>query len=60
MKRWEMVTSSFKNLETVKAFKFALKKCVPKNCPCRLCKRCMSNKMVFYKSFQKYILYLHE
>ena len=40
---WQLVPSKFKDLNTVSAFKAAIKKCKPNNCPCRLCKTYIGN-----------------
>ena len=40
---WQLVSSKFKDLNTVSAFKAAIKKCKPNNCPCRLCKTYIGN-----------------
>ena len=50
-KIWEMVASNAKNLGTVKAFIFAIKRWLPENYPCRLG---MSIKLAFYE-FLTYI-----
>ena len=44
-KIWEIVPNDIKDPEAVKAFQFAIKKWLPKNYSCRICKW--------------YILYLH-
>ena len=40
---WQLVLSEFKDLNTVSAFKAAIRKWKPKNYPCRLCKRYIGN-----------------
>ena len=40
---WELVPSEYKDLNTVSAFKEAIRKWKPKNCPCRLCKTYIGN-----------------
>ena len=37
-KIWELVPNEMKNLESLTAFKTAIKKWKTRNCPCRLCK----------------------
>ena len=37
-KIWELVRNEMKNLESLTAFKTAIKKWKTTNCPCRLCK----------------------
>ena len=37
-KIWELVPNEMKNLESLTAFKTAIKKWKTTNCPCRLCK----------------------
>ena len=37
-KIWELVPNEMKNLESLAAFKTAIKKWKTRNCPCRLCK----------------------
>ena len=37
-KIWEIIPSSYKNLPTLDAFKQSIKKWIPIECPCRLCK----------------------
>ena len=40
---WQLVPSEFKDLNTVSAFKAAIRKWKPNNCPCRLCKTYIGN-----------------
>ena len=40
---WQLVPSEFKDLNTVSAFKAAIRKWRPNNCPCRLCKSYIGN-----------------
>ena len=40
---WQLVPSEFKGLNTVSAFKAAIRKWKPNNCPCRLCKTYIRN-----------------
>ena len=40
---WQLVPFEFKDLNTVSAFKPAIRKWKPNNCPCRLCKRYIGN-----------------
>ena len=40
---WQLVLSEFKDLNTVSAFKAAIRKWKPNNCPCRLCKTYIEN-----------------
>ena len=40
---WQLVPSEFKNIHTVSAFKAAIRKWKPNNCPCRLCKTYIGN-----------------
>ena len=40
---WQLVPSEFKDLNTVSAFKAAIRKWKPNNCSCRLCKRYIGN-----------------
>ena len=40
---WQIVLSEFKDLNTVSAFKAAIRKWKPNNCPCRLCKTYIGN-----------------
>ena len=40
---WQLVPSEPKDLNTVSAFKAAIKEWKPKNFPCRLCKRYIGN-----------------
>ena len=35
---WQLVPSEFEDLNTASAFKAAIRKWKPSNCPCRLCK----------------------
>ena len=39
----QLVPSEFKDLNTVSAFKAAIRKWKPNNCPCRLCKTYIGN-----------------
>ena len=41
-KIWELVQNEMKNLESLTAFKTAIKKWKTTNCPCRLCKNYIS------------------
>ena len=49
---WQLVLSEFKDLNTVSAFKVAIRKWNPNSCPCRLCKT--------YWKFWIYLNYLFE
>ena len=40
---WQLVPSEFKDLNTVSAFKAAIGRWKPNNCPCRLCKTHIGN-----------------
>ena len=40
---WQLVPSEFKDLNTVSAFKAAIRKWKPNKCPCRLCKTYIGN-----------------
>ena len=40
---WQLVPSEFKDLNTIGAFKTAIRKWKPNNCPCRLCKTYIGN-----------------
>ena len=40
---WQLLPSEFKDLNTVSAFKAAIRKWKPNNCPCRLCKTYIGN-----------------
>ena len=40
---WQLVPSEFKDLNSVSAFKAAIRKWKPKNCPCRICKTFIGN-----------------
>ena len=40
---WQLVRSEFKDLNIVTAFKAAIRKWRPNNCPCRLCKTYIRN-----------------
>ena len=40
---WQLVPSEFKDLNIVSAFKGAIRKWKPNNCPCRLCKTYIGN-----------------
>ena len=42
-KIWDMVPSNIKDLNNLSAFKQAIKKWKPENCPCRLCKTYIPN-----------------
>ena len=42
-KIWDIVPLELKELTSLNAFKKGIKKCQPKNCPCRLCKQYLSN-----------------
>ena len=35
---WQLIPSEFKEFNTASAFKAAIRKWKPNNCPCRLCK----------------------
>ena len=37
-KFWNLVPNEYKTIESLEEFKEKIKTCVPKNCPCRLCK----------------------
>ena len=37
-KIWDILPNEIKEKETLEAFKVAIKKWKPENCPCRLCK----------------------
>ena len=38
-KIWELISDELKELESLWAFKRAIKLCKPTSCPCRLCKQ---------------------
>ena len=40
---WQLLPSKFKDLNTASAFKTAIRKWKPNNCPCRLCKTYIGN-----------------
>ena len=40
---WKLVPESIRTSSTLQCFKFRIKKWVPQNCPCRLCKRYVAN-----------------
>ena len=42
-KIWDFVPLELKDLTSLNAFKKGIKKCEPKNCPCRLCQQYVSN-----------------
>ena len=42
-KLWETVPSSIRDLESLVSFKQNIKKWIPKDCPCRLCKNYVQN-----------------
>ena len=42
-KIWDIVPLELKQLTSVVAFKKAVEEWKPKNCPCRLCKKYLSN-----------------
>ena len=42
-KNWDLVPKELKELSSLSAFKKAIKKGKPQNCPCRLCKKYIQN-----------------
>ena len=42
-KIWQLVPVEMKKIESLEKFKKKIRKWVPKNCPCRLCKTYISN-----------------
>ena len=52
-KLWDIVPLELKELTSAAAFKKGIQEWKPKNCPCRLCKKCVPN-LVFITVIQSY------
>ena len=50
-KLWDKVPTEIKNSKSLEEFKARIKSCVPKNCPCKICKLFIKHGGYLYKVF---------
>ena len=53
-KIWDIVPTELKQVQSLNSFEKSIRKWVPKNCPCRFCKRYVDVTSFFY--FYAYVL----
>ena len=58
LKIWDIEPLELKDLTSLNAFKKGIKKCQPKNCPCRLCKQYVSNIGLITNTSKTFMLFL--